>query len=88
MIADFGLARSIEKATSSRVRLLPLVNFLVLTRSALVGVHQLRRDEMVPTARVVIGRTKIPHSSRHVGSRVRSLLFISPTRSDVLAADA
>jgi len=77
MIADFGLARSMEPPEIGRVSSNPgsLLCFrLTQSFSLSLGLHKLCRHSLVSTARAPARRTKISLSRRHVGSRVSTLI--------------
>lgn len=61
MIADFGLARSIEKASSKKVSF-TLFLLAVLAHEFPTGIHRLRRDPMVSTSRAATWRIQVSYS--------------------------
>lgn len=97
MIADFGLARSVEKESANQVRILPLhpSSRIPAYCTASAEPHEHCCHPLVSTARGPPQQQAIPRSDRHVGSWVRlssplesidrSLIDAPPLPSCVLA---
>ena len=80
MIADFGLARSIDRAEANAVRLPRSLcgDWKRAERAPCADVHRHGCHEVVPPARAPPRRAQVPHGRRHVGRWVRRNLSLSP----------